>query len=154
MSSGLARAAAVGALSGVRTFAGITAVSHALAARPECARGMMQRTLARDVVARGLTLASIGEAVADKLPFIGARTEPLPLAGRLAFAATAAAAAADRRTSRISAALVAAAAAFAAAHLARQLRTRLAAGGPHSALLGLAEDVSVLEGASQIAAEL
>lgn len=154
MSTGITRAAAIGALSGVRTFAGIAAVSHALTERPECARGTAQRILARSGVARGLTLAALGESISDKMPFMPPRTDPMPLAGRMVFGASAAAAAADRGTSRLAAALVGAAFAVGAAHLAYQLRTRISAAGTPSALVGLAEDVTVLEGAAQIAAEL
>ena len=43
-------------------------------------------------MARALTLAAAGEALADKTPLLPARTRPLPLVGRLLAGATAAAA--------------------------------------------------------------
>ena len=151
MSNGITRAALVGALSGVRSMAGIAAVSRGLAERPECAHGITQRMFAHARVSQALTLAAIGEAVADKLPVVGARTDPLPLAGRIAFGALAAATVTDtRRGSPLAAACVGAITAFGAAHLAYQLRTRLAAEGRPGPLLGMAEDIIVLEGASQV----
>ena len=151
MSNGIMRAALIGALSGVRSMAGMAAVSHGLAERPECARGRIQRVFANARVSQTLTLAAIGEAVADKLPVVGARTDPLPLAGRIMFGALAAATVTDsRRDSRVAAACIGAVAAFGAAHLAYQMRTRLAAEGRPGPLLGMAEDIIVLEGASQV----
>jgi hypothetical protein len=83
-------AAALGAASGARSFAGAAAL--ALRGRP------------RAGWARGAILAlAAGEAVADKLPIAPARSEPLGLVGRLLGGASSGAAVAGRRGAAIGA---------------------------------------------------
>jgi uncharacterized membrane protein/uncharacterized protein (UPF0548 family) len=77
----LGRAVALGALAGLRSMVPLALVARQRASRP---------------VARALTLAALGEWVADKTPLVPAHTQPLPLAGRMVAGALAAAGA--RRT--------------------------------------------------------
>ncbi len=137
-------------MSGLRSLAGVAAVSNGLADQPEWATGALQRMLARPGVARALTVAAVGECVADKMPMIPPRIELLPLGGRIACGALAAAAGARRpRESRFAAALVGGLAALGAAFLAYHLRRDLTRGGTPDPLVALTEDVTVLEAARQ-----
>src|SRR5690606_33481731 len=126
----LGRAVLLGAVAGMRSMAPLAAVSRRLAAGAVAgameADGIAQRALARPHVARALTLAAAGELVADKLPFVPARIDPLPLAGRIVSGGLAAWAATSRaHGSRASAALVGACAAAATTFLAYHLRVSL-----------------------------
>lgn len=148
-------AALLGALSGLRSMAGLAAVGHGLAQRESPTRGLAGRLLGRPAVAGALRFAAMGEVVADKMPFMGPRTDPLPLAGRVAFGALAAGVGAGaRRQSRIVAAIIGGAAAFAAAHAAYHLRRDLTQRGLPDPIVALAEDVTALEAACQGAAEV
>lgn len=109
---------ALGALTGVRSTAGLAT----LAARRE--------GLARPL----LTLAAVGEMIADKTAVVGNRTDPLPLAGRAILGgAVGGLVARERDEGALFGALLGAATAIVAAHLAYRVRTRLplsnAAGG-------------------------
>ena len=93
-----------------------------------------------------MAAAAVGEAIADKTPFIGNRTDVLPLAGRAAIGAVLGAlVAAERDDDALQAALVGAATAVVAAHLAFYVRTRVIPG----AAGGLIEDALVLAVASR-----
>ncbi|HTI41024.1 MAG TPA: DUF4126 family protein [Vicinamibacterales bacterium] len=108
----LARSAVIGALSGSRSMLAPAVVAQSVLPFPA-------RTL--------LTLMSAGEIVADKTPTIPARTDTLPLTGRLVLGAAAAAGATKRH--RMQAAVMGAAGALAATyalfHLRRIATTRL-----------------------------
>jgi uncharacterized membrane protein len=130
----LARAAAIGALSGSRTMLGPAVV----------ARQVLPASAASFIA----TMA-FGELVADKSARIGNRTDPLQLAGRVAMGAVAAAGA-DRRH-KFRSALVGAAAALAAAygcfHL-RRLATRRF--GVPNVMAGVVEDALALGVAGRV----
>lgn len=145
----LARAAAVGAISGLRSLSGLAL----LAAGGRRSSWLPWRTRSTSPFPPWATAAlgvlASAEMVADKLPWIPARTEPLPLLGRVGFGAVAGALAAgwgSRAPGRTAgAALLGAATAAAAAVTAYHLR-RLASeelGAPDT-LLGLAEDALIL----------
>lgn len=151
----LGRAVLLGAVAGMRSMAPLAAVSRRLSQGAVEAEGVAQRALARPQVARALTLAAAGELVADKMPFIPARIDPLPLAGRIVSGGLAAWAATSRaRGSRAGAALVGACAAAATTFLAYHLRVSLDREGAPALLVALAEDVAMLEAASQGTAAL
>jgi len=101
---------AIGVLTGSRSMLGPAVVAQSRLRRPA-------RTL--------LTLLAAGELAADKNPAVGARTAPLPLAGRLVLGAAAAAGAAKRH--RLQAGVVGAAGALAATFAGFHLR-RVATG--------------------------
>lgn len=127
----LARILTLGALSGVRSMAGLTT----LAAR----RGGPLHT--------GLLLLSAGEMVADKTSLVGDRTDALPLVGRAACGAVVGALiAAEGHEDLLVGGLVGAATAVVATHLAYQWRTRVA---PTGAAGGVIEDALVLAVAYQ-----
>ncbi|MCW0215465.1 MAG: hypothetical protein OJJ54_19080 [Pseudonocardia sp.] len=88
----LARAAALGAASGGRSTAGLTAVTLTSRARDP----WPARYLAGPVSKVSAVLSAGGEAVADKLPGAPPRTAPAGLAPRVAFGAAAAAIATRR----------------------------------------------------------
>ena len=83
----------LGALAGLRSMTPLALVSRRLSASKARPPGLLS-PLARPGVSRALTLAAVGECVADKTPLVPARTRPLPLAGRLLAGAAVAAAAA------------------------------------------------------------
>jgi uncharacterized membrane protein len=115
----------IGAISGSRSMLGPTLVGHLRL--PAAAQ-------------RALTAMAAGEMVADKLPWIPARTDSLPLAGRIGLGALAAAAAV-RRDRRLIAGIAGAAGAlvgtYAWYHLRRAATHRL---GVPGVAAGLAED--------------
>jgi uncharacterized membrane protein len=121
----LAVAFGIGALSGSRSMLGPALVG---------------RRLAPAVAQRVLTLLAAGEMVADKSTLIPARTEVLPLAGRVTTGALAAAGLA-RRDRRVAAAVAGAMGALAGTyawyHLRRLATVRL---GLSNMAAGLAED--------------
>lgn len=82
--SALARAFGIGVVAGMRSMTAPATVSDALAGQRATARcGPLVNLLAWPWAARGLKVAAAGEMVADKLPFIPARTEPQSVVGRL-----------------------------------------------------------------------
>lgn len=127
----LTRILTLGALSGVRSMAGLTTLA---ATRGGALRG-------------GLLLLSAGEMVADKTPFIGNRTDALPLVGRAACGALVGALiASERDDDLVVGGLLGAGAAIGATYLAYHWRTRFA---PAGAAGGLIEDALVLAVASR-----
>lgn len=124
----LVRAWGIGALSGSRSMLGPAVVAQSVASRSV-------RTL--------LSVFAAGELVADKSSTIGARTDALPLAGRLILGAAAAATSVKRH--RVQAAFAGAAGALAATyaffHLRRVATTRLKI---PNAMAGLMEDAAAL----------
>jgi uncharacterized membrane protein len=106
----LGQAIALGALSGMRSMAGLATLA-----------------LRRKGVPTGMMVAmAAGEMVADKTPLVGDRIAPLPLAGRvLSGALVGGVVARDGRGNVVAGALVGAAAAAIAAHLAFYVRRRL-----------------------------
>jgi uncharacterized membrane protein len=111
MTSGAARSGsdlwpmlALGALAGLRSMLPLALVSRRLAARRPRPAGLRALLGSRPVPV-GLALAAAGELVADKTALVPARTQPLPLAGRLLAGAVVAAAARGPATSAAGAAL-------------------------------------------------
>ena len=97
--AGLPAVAGLAAIAGLRSVMPLALLSARLTRATAPPPGPLA-LLARPRVFQALVLAAAGEVVADKLPFLPARTEPLPLAGRLAagaLVAVAATAAADGR---------------------------------------------------------
>ena len=88
----LLAAAGLGAVAGLRSMMPLALLSAHLTRAPHPPAGPVA-LLGRPSVCRALVLAAAAELVADKLPFVPARTAPLPLAGRLAAGAVVAAAA-------------------------------------------------------------
>jgi hypothetical protein len=106
----LGRTIALGALTGMRTFAGPTALARR---HPGTLTGV-------------LAVLGGGEMVADKTSFVGNRIDAAPLAARAAVGALVGGIAArEGRNSVILGSLLGASAAIAAAYLAYYLRTRL-----------------------------
>lgn len=137
----LARAVALGAVCGARTFAapGMAAL-----------RGRYGRSALRT----GLLVAAGGELVADKLPAVPARTAPPALLGRLVSGAAVGATDGGRMGLRVQRGVLAAAGALAAgfsAHATGRLRAVLGeATRVPDPVLGLLEDVVVLALAAQL----
>lgn len=123
---------ALGVLTGMRSMAGLATLAST-------------HRVARKVLA----LAAAGETVADKTPWVGDRTEPLPLAGRTIIGAgIGAMVASDHRDNLLIGAALGAATALIATHLAFYLRGRL----PLSSVAGgLVEDGVVVAIASRYA---
>jgi len=116
---------ALGAITGVRSMAGLAALAMA--------RGGEDRW--------PMMAAAVGEAIADKTPFIGNRTDTLPLVGRAAIGGVLGAlVAAEQDDDAVRGALIGAITAVAAAQLAFHARTRLVRGVAG----GLLEDALVL----------
>ena len=125
----LACAAVLGAVSGSRSMLGLAVVADRVL--PPAAAGLMK-------------LLALGELAADKSPTIPARTEPIPLAGRIVAGALAAAAVASRGR-RLQSAAVGAAGALSAAFALYQLRQWATTGlGVSNIAAGLAEDALAL----------
>jgi len=157
-----ARALALGALCGVRSMSG-----PVLASQPRrVGRSPLQRQLAKPAVARALATLAVMELVADKLPFVPARTQlPSLLARAASGALTVATAGAPRprrwgfgrRRARLSeelapalaGAVAAVASAGAAYYLRRTMKQRW---GVSSLVGGLLEDAMLLMAASRLRA--
>lgn len=142
----LTRAAVLGAVAGMRSMAAPAAVARHLARDGATHDGALERLIAHPAAPWVLTVAELGEHVADKLPRTPNRTAPGPLAARIASGALCGAAIARRAgepaaSGAIVGALAAAAATFAAYHLRRALTTD--AGFPDLAV-ALAEDVAAV----------
>ena len=124
--SGLGRTVALSAITGMRSTAGAATLAYE------------HGGTVRNVFA----LLAAGEMVADKLPFIGDRIDPGPLAVRaLMGAAVGAAVAYEERDNLLVGGLLGAATAVAIAHLAFHARRRLPVSNPVG---GAIEDVLVM----------
>jgi uncharacterized membrane protein/uncharacterized protein (UPF0548 family) len=127
----LATAAAVGALSGLRSFAAPTLIAaRGVDAGPHPGAGRLEQGFARPGAALLAALAAAGEVLADKHPRLPSRLEPPALAGRIGAGALSGAVLAARwRTSRWRAAgaggAAAAASSVASSHLRAGLQARL-----------------------------
>jgi len=132
------------AASGARSMTGLAATARHVAARaPAESPAQPARFLADSRVAAAATTLAAMELAADKLPGIPNRTDPGPLAGRVAAGGLiGAAVAAVLGRDRAFGALAGAAAAFAGAHLSFQLRRELAELLP-ATLAALVEDAVV-----------
>ena len=120
------RTLALAGITGMRAMAGPAALARARG-------GLLMQVL---------TPMAAGEMVADKTPYVGNRIDPLPLAGRAVLGAVVGGVvASEEGGSPLAGGLVGAAAAVAAAHLAFQVRKRLAGSSP---VAGLIEDALVV----------
>lgn len=131
-------AAALGAVTGVRSTAGFTALAHA--------------GDTSTILARVTEFLASGELIADKAANLPARTEATPLIGRAVLGAAAAGFYAHRRGSGLLAAVAIGAASaiattFAATRVRRLITTRTAV---PDAVVGLAEDAIVLAASTWI----
>jgi uncharacterized membrane protein len=139
----LGRAFLLGAVTGLRSFLGTALLSNKIAHHDHRAlEGTRLAPLANDGVAKTLSVLSAGEIVADKLPGIPARIQPVPLIGRALLGALAGAAVcAEERQSLAAGATVGAlgavAATFGAYHLRQWLDKRVGLPDP---VVALAED--------------
>jgi uncharacterized membrane protein len=130
----IATAALLGALSGMRSMLGPAVVSHALGAEH------------RKLLQGSTTVLAVAELLADKLPFIPARTRWLPFLGRMANAGLSAyfATRGDARA-RYAAAAVGAVSAGVSTRLSYEARhyasTRL---GASNTVAGIVEDLGAL----------
>lgn len=135
-------AAALGAVTGIRSTAGMTALTHG---------GRGGRGLER-LFARGTELLASGELIADKAIALPARTETTPLLARAVLGGAAAGLFARRRGAGLVASVAigagtAVVSAFAATTLRRTITTRTRV---PDAVVGLAEDAVVVAGSAWI----
>src|SRR5215218_7703878 len=142
----LERSAALGVVAGLRSLAAPAALSRHMAHEPIVPAGRLELLLLHPNAPRVLAIASTAEHIADKLPFIPARTDPAPLAARVSAGALCGAVIARRAGESAAAGavvggLAAAAATFAAYHLRRALTED--AGLPDIAV-ALAEDAGAV----------
>jgi uncharacterized membrane protein len=153
----LLKAAAIGAIAGMRSLAAPALLSHELAEDgPDPGDGRVERLLSSEGVARILALFAGGEMLADKSSFIPDRTSPLPLVGRAVIGSlTAAAYAAHRRLPVLLPAAVGGASAiastFATFHARRFASEHL---DVPDRVLGLVEDALVLGVSRALADEI
>jgi uncharacterized membrane protein len=148
-------AAALGAISGLRSLAAPALLAHELAGRGR-ADGGLERLITSEAFARLLALVASGEMLADKAPFMPDRTSPLPLLGRaLIGSLTAAAYASHRHHPVLLPAVAGAVAALASTRVAFQLR-RDAGERFHvpDRLLGMIEDAIVVAASRALAARI
>lgn len=152
----LAAAAALGALTGIRSLSGLAVLAaRSLAAGPQPGAGWAERALARPGATALAALLELGEMIADKTSWPPPRIAPVSLAGRALLGAACGAAQARRwRGPAAAAAALAGATAVASAIAAYRLREGTAA---HlrvpTAVLGAVEDLLVAAaGAGLIAA--
>lgn len=84
MNEALRIAAGLGAVTGLRSMAGVAALSRDLSGRRWLGRHAtrLEAWLADDTASATVTMLAAGELVADKLPGIPDRIEPAPLLGR------------------------------------------------------------------------
>jgi uncharacterized membrane protein len=153
----LLTAAALGAITGVRSMAAPALLSHELAERGSFGDDTrLERFLTSQSTSRLLTLFAGGEMLADKVHFVPDRTAALPLLGRAMIGSlTAAAYAVNRRHPVLLPAAVGAAAAVASALAAFHLR-RIAAEQLRvpDRLLGMMEDGLVVAASRGIASAM
>jgi uncharacterized membrane protein len=155
----LTKAAGIGALSGMRSVSTLAILSDQMARRSKRKASLKKALNAKNIsldllklpqTAQVLKMMAAGEALADKMPMMPARTAPLPLAGRALIGAVAGASMDSE--DRLRGGGVGALSAVVSAHLAyrirRMLRERFSIPDP---LLGAIEDAAVLAAAQALA---
>lgn len=142
----LALAAGMGCIAGMRSMSAPALLSRHISGGPPADGSEVVRLLAQRRAAGALTFFAAGEMLADKMPFMRSRTEPVSLAGRmLSGAITGGAIAEYAGGSRSGAALLGGVAAVCSTFLVYRLRKAGSqATGLPDLLLGLAEDAVVL----------
>jgi uncharacterized membrane protein len=144
--------AAIGAVSGLRSFTGPAIIAEAANRNIVKLQGTPLAWLASDTAARASTLLAVGELIADKLPFMPARTEAPSLVARFITGAVCGMALAGRRkrSEQIMGAIVGGTAAIAGAYVGYQYRKRVKLWPVAAALLE--DTVAVGTGAAVISA--
>jgi uncharacterized membrane protein len=148
--------ASLGAVAGVRSMQAPALLSRCLRTSSGGDAGRASSLLTAPVAVGALRLLSVGEMVADKLPFIPARTTLLPLAGRIASGAISGAALAGaRNVSRVRAMAIGASVAVGSAFVATLVR-KLATERFHvpNVAMGLVEDAVVSAACRRIGAAI
>lgn len=143
----LAAAAALGALTGMRSLSGPTVLaSRALASGPQPGANRAELVLARPGTAIALAALALAEMAVDKTSWLPARIAPASLAGRAVIGAACGALQTRRRRAAAGrAALLGAAAAVTTARAAYAVRERTASRRRvPTALLGAVEDLVVI----------
>ncbi len=155
MDRSLTTAAALGAVTGLRSMSGLAWTARQLASRrrPRRRWTRLERWLARDTVATTLAVCAAGELLVDKLPGVPGRITPGPLLGRAAIGGTLGALAGGEEARALGAA-IGSGAAVAAAFAGWVLRTRVGGVGLSGITLALVEDAVALRGARAASAEL
>ncbi|NIP78133.1 MAG: DUF4126 domain-containing protein [Gemmatimonadetes bacterium] len=151
MKEELITAAGLGAVTGLRSMAGLAMTARELSGRRVPRRaGRLHRWLARDAVAATLGVMAVGELIVDKLPGVPDRVGPGPLGGRTTLGALLGALAVDGN--RLAGAAVGAAAAVTAAYggwfLRREFGRATMLPDP---FVAVAEDALALAGAREMA---
>lgn len=159
MSSWIATAVGLGAVTGMRSMTGVAMAARELADRPDGwiqrrRQGPLEAWLAKDVVAAGLTVAAAGELLVDKLPGTQDRIASGSLVGRGLIGGLVGALAA-REDAPLLGAAVGAAAAVAASYGAWFLRREVARVTflPDPAI-ALAEDALAISAARELVQDL
>ena len=122
LSRQLLPAVVIGAIAGLRTFTAPAAISRAARNGLIEVRGPVLKLLDSERASNILTAMAVLEIVADKMPWIPARTKPLPLGARIlsgAFSGAALSPAAARRQAAAAGAIAAIVFAFAGARFRR-----------------------------------
>jgi uncharacterized membrane protein len=154
--STLTLAAGLGLVAGIRSMQAPALMSRCLRGKLDADSAGALAMLTSPVSSGVLRVMSIGEMIADKLPFIPARTTLLPLAGRVVAGALSGAALAQaRKESRRGAVIVASLAALGSTYLVTSIRT-LATGKLRipDVAIGLAEDAVVSAACRSLAAAI
>jgi uncharacterized membrane protein len=148
----LAAAATLGAVAGMRTFTAPAVVSMRLQGRLwSWRRNRAEKFLRNGTVERALLAAAAAELIADKLPFIGDRIEPGPLAARAASGALVGWAVARQKEAAVELAIAGAAAAVAVAFAAWGLRRFITSrSSVPDAVVGLCEDLIAITAARSV----
>lgn len=138
------RASVLGAMAGIRSLSATTVLSLDASRTDRDLEGTVFSKLASPTVSRLLVLAELGEIVADKLPFVPNRTDPLPLLGRILWGGAAGAAAfAEAKKSALLGAAIAAQAAVISTNISFRLRAALSKKIP-GPVAGLVGDAAVI----------
>lgn len=146
-------AAGLGAVTGIRSLAGLTLLAHRVSGTRQNGASRGMRRLASPKVVGTATALAFGEALADKWADLPARTRPAPFLGRIALGALAAGLFASLRRERliVPALLGATAAALAAATATNLRRTLTRRTRTPDAVIGMIEDAAVVAGSLWLA---
>lgn len=127
MTNAYAKAACLGVIAGIRSMSAPAMTStHLVVAQPDDLTDSPLDWMTSPTTAGVFRTLAAGEVLADKLPFLPARTDPLPLFGRaMTGALSGAAVCVAGGEGMIEGAIVGAVSAVASAHLFYQLRRRL-----------------------------
>lgn len=150
----LITAAGLGAVTGLRSLAALALTARELSGR-RVPRGAvkLRQWLARDDLAAGLAVLSVGELIADKLPGLPDRIGPGPLGGRAVIGGLLGALAVERN--RLAGAVAGCAAAVASAYGGWFLRREVArATTIPDPVIAVAEDAVAITTAARLTGRL